>query len=137
MHLVQIDVIGLQAAQAALNFRHDMAARQSDVVGRDRFPHENVGVKSYFRREYQRLAPILDYAAGNFLRSAGRVNVSRIEEISAQLDVAVDDFACIGFIGLASERHTSKTQLRDLESGPAEPAIFHFLLFLRPPSLVS
>src|SRR5277367_5333432 len=107
MHLVKIDVVHLQSAQALLDFRHDMAAREADLIRRDRLAHENIRVEADFRRDNQIFAALAENSTENFLRRASCVNVRGVEEITADFNKPVENFSRSFFVSLTSKRHAS------------------------------
>ena len=117
MHLVEIDVVHLEPAQTGLDLGHDMAARQADLIGRDGFAHENIGVEADFGRDYQIFSPLAENSSKDFLRRARRINIGGIEKISADLDEPVENFCRGFFVSLTSKRHASKAKLRNFEPG--------------------
>ncbi len=86
MHLVKVDVIHFQAAQAGLDFRHDMPTGEADLIGRDRLAHENVRVEADFGRDNQVFSTLAENTSENLLRRAGRINVGGVQEIAANLN---------------------------------------------------
>src|ERR1700685_3506029 len=119
MHLVQIDVVHLQAAQAFLDFRHDMPAREADLIGRNGFAHENIGVEADFCGDDQIFTPIAENAPENFFRRTRRINIGGIEEIAAYFYESIENFSCCFFVCFSSKRHASKTKLGNFESSSA------------------
>jgi hypothetical protein len=68
MDLVEIDVIELEAAQAVLDLRHDMPARQAPFVGTDLAAGEDLGVEAHFGRDDEVVAAMmLEYAPEDLL----------------------------------------------------------------------
>src|ERR1700678_3459701 len=119
MHLVQIDVIHLQAAQAGLDLRHDMPAREADLIGRDGLAHENISVEADFGGDDQIFAPIAENAPENFFRRARRINIGGIEEIATDFNESIENFSRSFFFCFTSKRHASKTKLGNFESSTA------------------
>src|SRR5208282_1970585 len=117
MHLVKIDVIHLQAAQAGLDLRHDMPAGEADLIRPDRLAHKNISVETNFRRDNQIFSPLADNSPEDLLRRARRINVRGVEEIAANLDEPVENFSRGFFIGLTSKRHASEAKFRNFEPG--------------------
>ena len=108
MHLVKIDVIHFQAAQAGLDFRHDMPAREADLIGRDRLAHENIRVKADFGRDNQIFSTFTENSSENFLRRAGRINVRGVQKIAANLNKPIENFSGSFFVCFTSKRHATK-----------------------------
>src|SRR5271163_3529221 len=116
MHLVKIDVVHFQPAQARLYFRHDMPAGEADLIRHDRFAHENIRVEADFCRDDQIFSPLAENSSENFFRSARRINIGGVEKISANLNESVENFSCSFFVCLSSKRHASKAKFRNLET---------------------
>src|ERR1700723_1756932 len=110
MHLVKIDVIHLHPARTRLDFRHDMAARESDLIRPHRLADKNIRVEANFCGDDQIFSPLAENSPENFLRRTCRINVRRIEEIAANLNESVENFSCSFFVCLSSKRHTSKAK---------------------------
>src|SRR5581483_7342255 len=108
MNLVEVDIVGLQAAEASLHFREDVMARQPDLVGRDGLAEKDVRVEADLGGEDHGLAALLDDASGDFFRSAGGIDVGGIEKIAAEIDKAIDNPARGSLVGLASEGHAAE-----------------------------
>ena len=119
MHLVEIDVIHFQPPQTGFDFRHDMPARESNLIRRHRLAHENIRVEPNFCRDNQIFSPRADDSPENFLRRARRVDVRGVEEITPDLDKPVENFSRCGFICFASKRHAAKAKFRYFQSRTA------------------
>src|ERR1700691_598109 len=115
MHLVQIDVIHLEAAPAFLDFRHDMPAREADLIGRNGFDHENIGVEADFCGDDQIFTPIAEDAPENFFRRTRRINIGGIEEIATDFNESIENFSRSFFVCFTSKRHASKKKLENFE----------------------
>ena len=74
VHLIEVDVVGLQAAQTALNGAHDVLARAALAIGTA--AHR----KAKLRRQNNLLAPSFEPAANIFLGSSNRLR-GRAERI--------------------------------------------------------
>src|SRR5215469_13543798 len=119
MHLVEIDVVGLQSAQARLDFRHDVPAREAYLIWPNRLAHKNVGVEAHLGGDDEILSPLANYLSENFLRRAGRIDVGSVDKITADFDKTIENCFCNFFFGFSSKRHGSETKLRNLEPGAA------------------
>src|SRR5271169_2049397 len=119
MHLVKIDVVHLEAAQAGLDLRHDMPAREADLIGRDGLAHENICVEADFCRDDQISAAIAENPPEKFFRRARRLNIRGIEEIAADFNEPIENFCRRFFVCFSSKRHASKTKFGNFESSTA------------------
>src|SRR3984957_11562509 len=119
MHLVKIDVIHLQPAQTRLDFRHDMPARESDLIRPHRLADKNVRVEANFCSDDQIFSPLAKNSPENFLRRTCRINVRSVKEIAANLDKPIENFSCSFFVCFSSKRHASKAKLGNFEPSTA------------------
>ena len=125
--LVEIDVIGSEAAQRTVDRRHDVLARQPAVV---RVVAHRV---EQFRRDDDGVAvgEVADRAAENLLGDAARIHVGGVEEVDAALERALEERAA-GFFAQdprppvrIAVGHGSETDPRNLEAAPPEIHILH------------
>ena len=124
VHEIHVQVVGLQAAQAALDLRHDVAPRQAAPVGSlpHRLPH--------FAGEHQSLTdPEPPHqAAHQFLGFAEAVEVGAVDEVAAQLDGALEGGHALPLAAYAAaqaaERGT-QAQRRHLHPGGSQRTILH------------
>ena len=114
MDLVKVYIVGVQTLKTAFDLVHDVFARKPPFVGANRLADEKICVEADLGGQDQLIAPFLDSASGDFLRSAGGVDVGGIEEVATGLDEAVDDSARLGLFGLASKGHASQAEFGDL-----------------------
>src|SRR5258708_793479 len=87
MDLVEIDMVGLQAAQASLNAVHDVAAGSPDVIA----PRADAAVD--LGRDHDMLArdfEVLQRLSEDLFALTLRVNICGIEEIDPALDRCLD-----------------------------------------------
>ncbi len=109
MRLVQVDIIGGEAAQAGLAGRYQVVARQPKVV-RSR-PHRREGLGG----DLHTLPPALQRRAEHFFGEPFRIDVGGVEQRDTLLDRNIDQvtgpFRIEGAHGrmpaLASESHRS------------------------------
>ena len=128
VHLVEVDVIGLQAAQAGVARVADVARREAAVVGP--LGHRAVDL----RREHDLLAPasaLREPAADDRLGRArtlvAAVAVGGVEEVDAVLERAVHDDARVGLARQRPEVHGAETQLAHPQRGTSESAVLHVI----------
>ncbi len=122
MRLVEIDIVGLEPAQALLAGADDVLAAEPGIIGsRAHFP-------ATFSRQHDPLAGAarLDPAPNNFLggpgaarRAAKRVDIGGIEERDAGLVGHVHNAKRGRLVGLVAERHRAQADLADFEAGAA------------------
>ena len=93
MHVVDVDVIGIEAAQAILAGLDDVVARGADVVRA--VAHGECG----FRGNQNGVATSGDGFAEDFFGHAFRINVGSVEEIHAGFEADVDQTR--GFLHIA------------------------------------
>src|SRR5580692_6490062 len=119
--LVQVDVVGLQAAQRVLDLGHDPAARVAALVrvGAHRAVH--------LGREHDVVAASLQRLADDLLRFAGGVPVGGVDEVDPGVEGLVDDAGRVFVVGIAAgpEHHRAERVGADLDAGPAEGAVLH------------
>jgi hypothetical protein len=118
--LVEVDVVGLQAAQRVLDRGHDPAPRGSLVVGIVAYRAAELG------REDNAVAASLErFAHGHFGLA---VCVGGIDEVDPRVQRLVDNAGRVVVIGVADGRAECQRAERvgaDLDAGPAEGAILH------------
>ncbi len=105
VHLVQIDMVGFEPAQAILTCPANMIRRQAAVVGS--FPHRPI----HFCREHDALAPpALCQPAPDDLFGKAEMNftaiaIGRVKKVDAVFQGLVHDGKAIGLAGLLAEIH--------------------------------
>jgi hypothetical protein len=89
--LVEIDVVGAEAAQAVVDLVEDRLARQAGAVGAGPHAVEHLG------GEHDLVAPgeVPDRAADDLLGGAVGIGVGRVEEIDAEVDRLLDQRAAL------------------------------------------
>src|SRR5688572_1304166 len=109
MHLVKVDVIGLQSPQALLACSTDVAGRETSVIRP--FGHR----AERLRGEHHLLPPAAterEPAPDDLLRAAGAetaaVTVRSVEEVDPELEGAIHDGVRVGFLGLQAEVHRAE-----------------------------
>ena len=121
VHLVEVDPVGAQPAQAVLDLPDDPAPRVAAPVGP--LPHREVDL----RGEHHVVAPAAQGLADDLLRLAGRVHVGGVHEIDSAVECRVDDPGAVVVVGVAdrAEHHGAEAVDADLDAGAAEDAIAH------------
>ena len=123
--LVEVDVVGLQAAQARLALLDDVAAAVAQHVG---VSVVHLAVHLGGQNDLGALAVALQRLAGHFFAAPAAVDVGRIEEVDAGVDGAVDDRIGIIGGGLAAEHHAAQAELADFHTGASQRTVFHMFL---------
>ena len=121
MHLVEVDPVGAQAPQRVLDLGDDPAPRDAAAVGivTHRAPE--------LRGQHDVVAAALQGLADDLLRLAGGVDVGGVDEVDPGIQRAVDDADRVVVVGVApcAEHHRAEAELRDLDAGASERAVFH------------
>ena len=116
---IDVDAIGLQALQTALNFAHDVVAGQTGVVR----TRANFGED--LARDYHVVAPPLERSTENLLGAAEPIEVRAVDEVAAQFQRTVHDALADGVVFLAAESRP-QTDARNLDSRFSQSPVFHF-----------
>ena len=121
MHLVQIDVVGAQPAQAVLHLTHQPAPRGAGHVGI--ITHREVGLGG----EHDSVAPAAQRLADDLLRFAVRVHVRRVDEVDASVEGLMNDPYRLLVIRIApgTEHHRSQAVRTHLDPRATERAHSH------------
>ena len=116
VHLVQVDVVGLQAAQAVLHLADDPAARVAAHVGV--LAHRAVRLGG----QHHLVAAAAQGLADDLLRLPRRVHVRGVDEVDAAVQRGVDDPDAVLVIGVAprAEHHRAEAVRAHLDPGTAE-----------------
>jgi hypothetical protein len=118
--LVEVDVVGLQAAQRVLDCGHDPAARGSLLVGIVTCGAAELG------REDDAVTAALERLAHDHFGLA--VRVGRVDEVDPCVQRLVDDADRVVVVGVADGRAEGQRAERvgaDLDAGPPEGAVQH------------
>ena len=126
VHLVEVDVVGLQPAQAGVAGPPDVQRREPPLVR----PVAHVAVE--LRGEHRLLTPstaLGEPAADDLLGRAtplgAAVDVGRVEEVDSGLQGRVHDGKRGRLIGLGPEIHGAQADAADAEAGAAEVGELH------------
>ena len=129
MHLVEVDVVGLQSTQARVACVADVSRRETAVVGPVRHRAEHL------RREHHLLAsiptlrePSADDRLGRARALVAAVAVCRVEEVDAVLEGTVHDDAGVVLARERTEVHGAEAQLADAQGRASESAVLHLVL---------
>ena len=129
--LVEVDVVGVQPAQAVLHGCHDVAAAQSLAVGAVPHAAANLGGQHDLAAVAACLHPAADdclrHAAGVAINPAG-VNVGSVDEVAAGLHKGIHHLKRGWLVGRPAPLHSAETKFTDLEAGAAQIAIVHCFL---------
>src|SRR6056297_2758799 len=131
VHLVKVDVVGLQACQAGLAVLADLVGAEAGTVA-VRFRPVSLALHRAvdLGREDDRLAPpaaLGEPAADDLLRGAGlpapAVHVGGIEEVDAELQRAVHDVEAVFLGGVPAEVHGAEAEIADFHAVVAEARV--------------
>ena len=131
--LVEVDVIGLQPLQAALNRVHDVPARGAAVIGP--WPHvaEHLGGQHHILAGH---ADVLQGLADPGLGLAERIDVGGVDEVDATLQGLADDRVDLVLVqpadrlpdpraGLAAKGHRPQADFGHEQACAAKLIVFH------------
>src|SRR5436305_1980867 len=111
VHLVEVDVVGLQSFQRTVTCVPDVACGEERVVG----PLAHRAVE--LRRDDDLLAPAAalgepatDDLLGDAFALLPPVDVGRVEEVDALVDGAIHDLVRIGLLGDGTEVHRAEDE---------------------------
>jgi hypothetical protein len=128
VQLVQIDVVGLQAAQGRIHGREDVLAGVTPVEGC------RAGRSEALCGHDEAVSFPVQPPADNFLRHspgaqipAQGVGIGSVEEVDTALGGTVEDGDRRFLIALQAERHRPQAQSGNLQAGPAESGVLHEL----------
>ncbi len=131
VNLVEVDVVGLEAAQAGVDRIHDVAARGADIVA----PWPDARI--HFGRDHHVFTGdlyILERLAEGLLAFALRIDIGGVEEVDAGIERIPDQVVGTGLVDGADrskaafttvERHGSQAKRRDEQAGVAERFVLH------------
>src|SRR5690606_12550341 len=125
VNLVQVDVVGVQPAQAGLDAVHDALAGRPPLVGPVAHGVAHLGGHDDL------VAAAFDGPADGLLGPAAGVRVGGVDEVDAQVQRPVNDALDAGRVHLAAELVRADTDNRNLKTGAAQSAILHAFRLLR------
>ena len=121
VHLVQVDPVGLQAAQAGVEGLHDPPARGAALVRprAHRVPE--------LRAEHHVVAAPPERAAHDLLGLPVGVHVGRVDHVDAGVERVVDDALAVVVIGVAPrpEHHGAEAQAAHPHAGGSQGSLLH------------
>ena len=126
MELVEIDVVGSQTAQGCVDRVEDVPPGVPGVEGRR--PGRSEALRGEDETVPSSLQPATEDLLGATLGceiAAERIGVRGVDEVDAALGSPIEDRDRGGLVGLQSEGHRPKTELRDLKAGPSESRVIH------------
>ena len=134
MDLVEIDVVGAEAAQGLVEFEEDLLAREAAAIGA--VAHDAVELGGDHR--VFALCVGLEEAAEHALAVAGGIDIGGVEEVDAEVEsLAKEGLAlllveapCIAARAQCAGRrnavrHAAETDARDLEASAAKIDVVH------------
>ena len=122
--LVEVDPVGLEAAQRRFALLDDVAARVALHV-RVFGVHHAVDLRG--QDDVVAAAVALERLAGHLFAAADAVDIGGIDEVDALIERLVDDGVRVVGRGLAAEHHAAEAEAADLDAGAAEGSEFHMV----------
>jgi hypothetical protein len=128
VHVVQVDVVGAEAAEAVLAGAHEEMPRRANIVRRRAHREGRLG------RDQQITAAAGDRRPEDLLGSPARIGIRGVEERRAGVDTDVHQPLRLGHIraaprsvelAAAAERRRSEAQHRHAQPAPAQLPEFH------------
>ena len=112
MNVIQINVVGFQAAQTRLDALHDVVTRRTAVI------HTFAHFGTHFGGDDNAVPQTRERVAEQRFRHAGRiaVNIRRVEKINAFIERAMHDLFCAVQIHRAPDAIASDADHRNLHA---------------------
>ena len=132
--LIEVDVIGAEAAQAGVDGVVDVFAREAALVGVVAHRVEDLGGDD----DAVARGEVLQRAAGDLFADAVGVHVGGVEEVDAGFQRAADEGPAFLFLQhpvaplLRAVCHATETEAGDLKAGRAKPNVVHTSWIPRP-----
>jgi hypothetical protein len=131
VHLVEVDVVGLEALQAGLAVLADLVGGEVATVAvglrvRVRPLHRVVDLGGQHDRVAPAVAerePVADDALGLAAHDRPAVDVGGVEEVDAELERAVHDRERVVLAGVPAEVHGPEAEVADEDAVLAEPCV--------------
>src|ERR1700683_2018684 len=126
MHLVEVDVVGLESPQRAFARVADVPGRKKGVVGP--VAHRSVdlcGDDHLLAAAPTLREPSADDLLGDALAFLPSVDVGGVEEVEAGIERRVHDLVRCRLVGLRTEVHGAEAQTADGQTGTTEMRVFH------------
>src|SRR6266576_3750779 len=129
VEMVDVNVVGTQAAQAGFAGLQQVMPRGSQIVGPFAHPEGGLGGNQYI------LTAPLNGLAQNLLGQSFRVNVGGVKKIDAGLQADGDEAASLGYVGCSpgakklgapAKCSSAKAEYRYFQSRTAKLSEFHF-----------
>jgi len=121
VQVVQVDAVGLQAAQAGLDGAGEVEAAGAVVVGSLAHGGDALGGQDHVIA----LAIGLQHVAQDLLGGAAAVDVSGVDEVDATLECDVGDARGLGLVGAVAPGHRAQAQLRDAHAAAPQLSVLH------------
>ena len=126
VHLVEVDVVGVEAAQALLALTQDPASRAA--------AHVRIGahVAVHLGGEHDVVAAALDRLGHDLFRLSARVHVGGVDEVDPGIERGVDhvDRLVVVVVAPRAEHHRPEAQGADLHARSSERPQLHRLLLV-------
>ncbi len=132
MHLVEIEMVRLEAAEALFAGAPDVQSRQARLIGPGAHAAED------FRGEHHLLPPAAalgtpspdDLFRDPFAHFPA-VDVGRIEEVDAEVERPIHDGEAVRFGRVRAEVHGAQTEPADFQARAAEMHVLHGAVIVR------
>jgi hypothetical protein len=133
VHLVEIDPVRLQPAEAALAMFTDLVGTEAGAIAVD-FRQIGLAIDRVIdlRCQYDGVAaaaalrqPAPDDFLGRPVLDVPAVNIGRVEEIDAEFQRPVHDPEAVLFRGVPAEVHRAETDIADQHPVIAQTSMFH------------
>ena len=130
VHLVQVDVLSPQPAEAVFHLGHDPPPRVAAHVGVLAHRTMRLGGKHHV------VAAALQSLADDLLRLSRRVHIRGVDEVDAGVQRGMDDPDALGVVGITprTEHHRAEAVRAHLDPGTAERPHLHAGRHLPSPS---
>ncbi|EJY54942.1 aminotransferase class I and II [Alicyclobacillus hesperidum URH17-3-68] len=130
VHLIQLDMIGLQAPQGALEVSTNFVCRKAASLIRSiEWIFHNVVNLGRKHDPFAAPTSLCEPTADNFLCPAtvtfATVHVRSIEKVNPSVECCVHNAKCVFFIGFGSEVHCAKAQSANHQPSSAKLGKFH------------
>src|SRR5918993_795867 len=132
VHLVQVDVVGLEPTEAVLTGLPDVVRRQAAVVGSGAHRLVDLGGQHDLVPASMVLGqPAADVLLGDpvaLLHVRGlrpAVHVGRVDEVDTRVEGGVEHGQAVLFADLHAKIHGAQPDPADLQAGPAQIAVVH------------
>ena len=126
VHLIEVDVVGLQSTQRSFARVPDVPRRQERVVGPVAHRAVELGGDDHLLAPAATLRkPSADDLLGESLALLPAVDVGGVEEVETGVECRVHDRVRRRLVGLRTEVHGAEAEAADRQPGASEVRVFH------------